>query len=151
MFTKHLRLKAIVAAVLMAVMLTFIAIVASPGSMARPFPESPLAAPSSPLALPTVISPALPNTERAMQFVAQRQGTPQESLSLVDTSTIELPLTGMTLWRGLVLNTQDKTHLLYEVFIHEGTKEILTGRDVNSPLTGRARSGPSARSTGSAF
>jgi len=66
-----------------------------------------------------------------VQFVAQRQGTPRESLSLVDTFTIELPLTGVTLWHGLVLDVQDKTHLLYEVFIHEGTKEILTGSEVN--------------------
>lgn len=145
MFAKNLRLKAIVAAVLMAVLLTFITIMASPGSMARPLPESPLAAPSrsrplseSPLAVPSplpalspTISPALPNAERAVQFVAQRQGTPRESLSLVDTFTIELPLTGVTLWHGLVLDVQDKTHLLYEVFIHEGTKEILTGSEVN--------------------
>lgn len=145
MFATHLRLKAIVTAVLMAVMLTFIAIVASPGSMARPLPESPLAAPSrsrplseSPLAVPSplpalnpTISPALPDAERAVQFVAQRQGTLWESLNLVDTFTIELPLTGVTLWRGLVLDTQGKSHPLHEVVIHEGTKEILANSGVN--------------------
>jgi len=46
----------------------------------------------SPLPTPwPTISPDLPNAERALQFVAQRQGIPREWLILADAFAVELP------------------------------------------------------------
>jgi len=92
--------------------------------------ESPL---PSPTPWPT-ISPDLPGSERALQFIAQRWDIPQEWLSVADSITIEFPLTGVTLWRGIVIDTQSGHHPWYEVFIHEGSKEILTGSEID-PLS----------------
>lgn len=138
MFTKSLRLKAITTVVLTTVLLTSAVTAILSESQARSLFDSPLPTPSpSPSPSPTpwpTISPDLPNAERALRFVAQRQGIPQEWLILADAFTTVLPLTGVTLWRGLVLDVHSKLHPLYEVFIHEGTKEILAGSEVDPQI-----------------
>jgi len=92
MFTKNLRLKAIAAIILIVVLPTLVTTTALPESQARLLFDSPLPTPSpSPTPWPT-ISPDLPNAERALQFVAQRQGIPQAWLTLADVFTTELPL-----------------------------------------------------------
>lgn len=85
--------------------------------------QSPLPTPS-PTPFPT-IPPNLPNSERALLFIAQRKQTPRERLLLADAFTIRFPLTHRSLWQGLVLDDQDGNPMLYEVLIDEGTKEIL--------------------------
>ena len=138
MCTKDLRLKAITTVVLMAILLYSAATVAFPELQARSLFDSPLPTPSplpspSPTPWPTIF-PDLPNAERALQFVAQRQGIPREWLILAEAFTVELPLTEVALWRGLVLDIHNKHHPLYEVFIQEGTKEILTGSGVDPQI-----------------
>ena len=92
MFTKNLSLKAITAIILIVVLPTLVTTTALPESQARLLFDSPLPTPSpSPTPWPT-ISPDLPNAERALQFVAQRQGIPQAWLTLADVFTTELPL-----------------------------------------------------------
>lgn len=93
----------------------------------------------SPLPTPTftpfpTISPDLPNDQRALLFVSQREGVPGGHLRLVDAVTVAFPLTGATLWKGLVTDVEDRLHPLYEVFIDEGSKEILNGTSVD-PLS----------------
>ena len=96
MFTRNLSLKAITTVVLMAILLYSAATVAFPELQARSLFDSPLPTPSplpspSPTPWPT-ISPDLPNAERTLQFVVQRQGIPQAWLTLADVFTTELPL-----------------------------------------------------------
>jgi len=138
MFTKNQRLKALATVVLTAVLLTSVVMAILPGLQARSLFDSPLPTPSpppspSPTPWPT-ISPDLPSSERALRFVAQREDIPQEWLILADSFTVEFPLTGVTLWRGLVLDVHSKHHPLYEVFIHEGTEEILTGNEIDPQI-----------------
>lgn len=95
MFTKNLRLKAITAIILIVVLPTLVTTTALPESQARLLFDSPLPTPSplpspSPTPWPT-ISPDLPNAERALQFVAQRQGIPREWLILAEAFAVELP------------------------------------------------------------
>jgi len=95
MFTKNLRLKAITAIILIVVLPTLVTTTALPESQARLLFDYPLPTPSplpssSPTPWPT-ISPDLPNAERALQFVAQRQGIPREWLILADAFAVELP------------------------------------------------------------
>lgn len=68
------------------------------------------------------------NQQRAIAYIANREGIPADVLRLVDAETIILPLSGVTLWRGQVLDIQDRLHLLYEVWIDEETQFILNGR-----------------------
>jgi len=86
--------------------------------------QSPLPTPS-PTPFPT-IPPNLPNSERALLFIAQRKQVSRDQLLLADAFTIRFPLTHRSLWQGLVLDGQDGNPVLYEVLIDEETKEILT-------------------------
>lgn len=94
-----------------------------------PYFQSPLPTPS-PTPLPT-IPPDLPNSERAVLFIAQRERIPQERLLLADAFTTEFPLTHQTVWQGLVLALQDGGPVLYEVLVDENTKGILTGSAID--------------------
>ena len=86
----------------------------------------------SPLPVPSpTIAPDLPHPQRALLFVAQRQGLLEKQLVLADASTIEFPLTRRTLWRGLVLDTASRKPSLYEVLIDANTREILTSGPVD--------------------
>ncbi len=68
------------------------------------------------------------NQQRAIAYIANREGIPADVLRLVDAETIIFPLSGVTLWRGQVLDIQNRLHLLYEVWIDEETQFILNGR-----------------------
>lgn len=92
--------------------------------------QSPLFQSPLPVPLPT-IAPSLPHPQRALLFVAQRQGVSERQLVLADASVIEFPLTRRTLWRGSVLDAESRSPSLYEVLIDENTREILTGGPVD--------------------
>ncbi len=118
-----LLLKVILGAILIATLVYLGA--SSPAPALRAF-QSPLF--QSPLPVPSpTIAPSLPHPQRALSFVAQRQGLSEEQLVLADALTIEFPLTRRTLWRGLVLDTESRSPSLYEVLIDENTREVLTG------------------------
>jgi hypothetical protein len=120
-------LKGILGAILIATLVYLGA--SSPAPTLQAF-QSPLF--QSPLPVPSpTIAPHLPHPQRALSFVAQRQGVLEEQLVLADASTIEFPLTRRTLWRGLVLDTESRNPSLYEVLIDENTREILTGGPVD--------------------
>lgn len=120
-------LKGIVGAILIATLVYLGA--SSPAPTLQAF-QSPLF--QSPLPVPSpTIAPNLPHPQRALSFVAQRQGLLEKQLVLADASTIEFPLTRRTLWRGLVLDTEGRSPLLYEVLIDENTRAILTGGPVD--------------------
>jgi len=99
-----------------------------------PTPESQISQPlyfQSPLPTPALtpfptIPPNLPNSERALLFIAQRKQVPRDRLLLADAFIIRFPLTHQSLWQGLVLDGQDGNPVLYEVLIDGDTKEILT-------------------------
>jgi subtilisin family serine protease len=93
-------------------------------SMTSPLPTPAL--PPSPTPSPT-ISPGLPNGERAILFVAQHRDMLRDQLKLVESTVTILPLTGVSLWRGAVLELDSRLHYLHEVFIREDTKQMVTG------------------------
>lgn len=138
MFRK-IRTEHIIVGGALAVVLICLGIAARPSQLQAfqsplPTPESQTSQPlyfQSPLPTPMptpfpTISPNLPNSERALLFIAQRKQVPQDRLLLADAFTIGFPLTHRSLWQGLVLDSQDGTPVLYEVLIDGDTKEILT-------------------------
>jgi len=70
---------------------------------------------------PTPTLPSFPNNEaRALYWIAQTRILPQDRLVLVESSEIALPVTGGTVWQGLVLDPEGKSNLLYDVSIQRG-------------------------------
>lgn len=69
--------------------------------------------------------------QAAIAHIAQNIGADPGSLSLVATSTIVIPMTSKRLWDGVIVDTNGKGKIIYQVLIDEGQRVILSGTGID--------------------
>jgi hypothetical protein len=96
-----------------------------------PIPTSTVVRPSP---TPTQIVPIPVDSsfdQAAIAYIAQNMGIDPGSLSLVESSTIVIPITQKRLWDGVLVDPNGKGKIIYQVLIDEGQRIILTGTGID--------------------
>ena len=106
----------------------------SDGSSSYPPPVTQIPIPTStafsPSPTPTQIGSILVDTsfnQVAITYIAQKLNVDPDSLSLVEISTIVIPITQKRLWNGVIVDPNGKGKVVYQVLIDEGQRVLLSG------------------------